>query len=370
MTNIDTPIKELNNKFNKFLEVYSNAYNSLDYDQLSLEELKQYVDEKIDYSLEEWLEEDVVDILNNINLTFLKTNKEDFVKIIDKYFNSAMDLYNFYEFEYTRFGGAINYLYPLNVIWLYLSAIYYEYINDETSAHSSYFLFMLKLLSELELVSRFSENMITEEIMILLDILEPEFKNIDELLFEDWLALNPKLAFVIGNYYLERKKYDSAVKSFEHGSQLNYDGRQSIEPFIEVAKNTYELGLLYLKGLGVKQDVEKAIELFTSSANEIGQAYLPIMGDIYYEGIGVSKDLEMALNCYCDINAYKCGNYVYYNVLNDVQIERIDNILQDKLKNEDLSEYELSEIVEIYREVVNDWDRATEVEELIAEKNK
>ena len=58
MTNIDTPIKELNNKFNKFLEAYCNAYNSLDYDQLSLEELKQYVDEEIDYSLEEWLSED------------------------------------------------------------------------------------------------------------------------------------------------------------------------------------------------------------------------------------------------------------------------------------------------------------------------
>lgn len=97
-------------------------------------------------------------------------------------------------------------------------------------------------------------------------------------------------------------------KAFEYYSKLasiktvkitiSYKG-ETTEIESPVALSKYNLGLLYLKGLGVAQDVNKGIELLKDAA-DLGNIYKAQMalGQIYYSNNYVPFDFELAKKYY------------------------------------------------------------------------
>ena len=57
----------------------------------------------------------------------------------------------------------------------------------------------------------------------------------------------------------------------------------------------YNLGVLYLKGLGVKRDVVTAWNLFIIAANAGQLKALYQVAKLFQNGIGIKKNLEMVL---------------------------------------------------------------------------
>lgn len=57
----------------------------------------------------------------------------------------------------------------------------------------------------------------------------------------------------------------------------------------------YNLGVLYLKGLGVKRDVVMACNLFLVAANAGQPKALYQVAKLFQKGIGLKKNLQMVL---------------------------------------------------------------------------
>ena len=58
------------------------------------------------------------------------------------------------------------------------------------------------------------------------------------------------------------------------------------------------LGSLYLTGRGVKQDYQKAKELYEKAANQGFDEALNILGGMYYNGEGIKQDYIKAKEFY------------------------------------------------------------------------
>lgn len=80
-------------------------------------------------------------------------------------------------------------------------------------------------------------------------------------------------------------------------------------------ESEYNLGVMYLHGEDVKQDLQKAFKYLSSSAKkEFIPAYINL-GIIYSNGIGVTKDLQKAFKYY-EMAANKGNPYGEYNLGN------------------------------------------------------
>lgn len=80
-------------------------------------------------------------------------------------------------------------------------------------------------------------------------------------------------------------------------------------------ESEYNLGVMYLHGEEVKQDLQKAYKYLSSSAKkEFVPAYINL-GIMYSNGIGVTKDLQKAFNYY-EKAANKGNPYGEYNLGN------------------------------------------------------
>lgn len=57
----------------------------------------------------------------------------------------------------------------------------------------------------------------------------------------------------------------------------------------------YNLGVVYLKGLGVKKDLKRACDLFMVSANSGQPKAFYQLAKMFHKGIGLKKDLTMVI---------------------------------------------------------------------------
>jgi len=87
---------------------------------------------------------------------------------------------------------------------------------------------------------------------------------------------------VDANKAIDKKDYKTAIVLLK---KMAYEGM--------IAK--YKLAQMHEYGWGVQKDINKAIFIYTLSANDGYEAARNRLGDIYLEGIGVKKDLEMAI---------------------------------------------------------------------------
>ena len=125
--------------------------------------------------------------------------------------------------------------------------------------------------------------------------------------------------------YMADKKYDEAMKAFKlvekakaiEGKTMqgvifanNDYSKKNVKKAVKLLKACSEtnpiaafyLATLYENGKGVEKDMQKAIELYTKSADAgygTAQSYL---GDIYYEGRGIEQNYTKAVEYY--LNAY------------------------------------------------------------------
>ena len=128
-------------------------------------------------------------------------------------------------------------------------------------------------------------------------------------LFEEcsnsFAAANFYLGVLYENGWGTAKDYKKAFEYYSKlasiptiGIKISYNGKTT-EMESPVALSKYNLGLLYLKGLGVAQDVNKGIELLKDAA-DLGNIYKAQMalGEIYYSNNYVPFDFELAKKYY------------------------------------------------------------------------
>lgn len=296
------------------------------------------------------------EILYTMNLAsdqakLILSDHEDFPLIVRIAYGASRQVYEFLEYQYPGFG-ALNYLAVLDPLLLYVCGRYYYSIDDLNLARSSMFLSLCALASN-------SHNI--EDVTQKVKYYEDHLDEVKQYIFADWLAVHPKVTFMIGQYYKDKKQYEKALEWFALGAKLDYEGRQSQEPFDRVAINEYELAMLYLQGLGTEKDYQEAHRWFVFTAQDIGSEHFPAFGDMYYEGLGVEVNKDFAFECYSHIfDDY--DNYYFFE-LNDLQKERLRTMLQEKERNCKTS-YDYHKLACIYDERFNDQDKFAELESL------
>lgn len=334
----------MNNTYIDFAPDFDKLVNVLGYD------ISYTGDEK--YELEE--QPDVYEFLEDFDqfVYFLNKDKESLIKYLEQYYGIANELYRYFEYEYPRFGGR-EYLSSLSQPQLYLCSKYFKSIGDKQKERIS----TLLMLCSCVYYGIFPNEG---------TLMEDQFENVKDLLGGDWLALHPQITFQLGRYFNWKGEYERAKEWFELGSKIDYEGRQSIEPFVEVGRNQYELGQMYLTGTGVTKDIDEAYRLFDLASSNAGQRSIPAIGDMYYEGLledeaSTSELLEM----YLGRNMYNAHLYIEYTFLTDVQKERVDELINKYLNNEDLTVNGLLRLARLYN---NNYGKKDDVFKSIALK--
>ena len=339
-------IDKVINKFKEYCEFVGDLRFSFDEKEKSNSTLSDWIDEEfiIDNQFES------CDIFN-----ICSVDKNVFVNFIKKYYKECMEIYDYYENEYDGFG-AYNYLGCIDTGLCYLCGLYFEEFGMNEEAVNAYFIVLcVHSLDNKEFV--IEDTWYTRE----LKMLERIFDDIKDKLYPDWLTAHPCVTYSIGNYYMLEKKYDKAFEWFSLGASFNYEGRQSIEPFIAVGYNQYELGKMYLNGEGIDIDYEEAYDLFTSAAINAGQNYIPIMGDMYYEGLGKNKNLNKALMCYADYNQYNKDKNIRYRDLDVKQIGRLESLIEKVLSKKKIRFEDIILAHEVYKNRIYDSEKCNEI---------
>lgn len=281
----------------------------------------------------------------------LKSRTPNLTAYLERYLDVAEDHYNFYEHEYHRFGPSTRFnLNVFSTFALYLCWKYYDSVGNEEKAKSAYFYMICQMTCY-----GFENEW--------LPFIKDDFDLVKDSICADWLTIHPIMTWQIGRYYIDAGEYAKARKFFKLGASLDYDGRQSIDPYIEVAKNKYELGMTYYYGQGVKQNYTTALKYFNAAAEDAGERSLPIIGDMYYEGLGVKQDYGEALECYCGYNRYNFDRPAYFKEMNDVQRERLYELLDRCGERSDLSFDQITRIRDVYEERLEDDEKAAEYEQ-------
>ena len=338
-------IESVKEKFKKYCEEVGDPRFSFD------------INKDSDILLCEIADEDFL-IDNNLNpddrFNICSIDENTLTKLIERSYERFMEIYNYYEYDYGRFGPR-NYLIEIDPSISYLCGLYFEEIGEKEKANDSYF---VGLCENAYVNSDFEESpwFIKE-----LKLKERIFDDIKDKLYPDFLTTHPYVTYVIGKYFILEEKYDKAFEWFSLGASFDYDGRQSIEPFIAVGHNQFELGKMYLYGQGVEKDYDMAYDLFASAAKNAGQDYIPIMGDMYFEGLGVDKDLNMALLCYTDFNTYNKYNIIPYRKLTEKQKERLSSLVNKVLSKKNIRFEDLKLAYLTYQNQIYDKVKGKEV---------
>ena len=89
--------------------------------------------------------------------------------------------------------------------------------------------------------------------------------------------------YYLGSIYIKEKDFNKALKYLQKSSDQGHP------------KASFNLGLMYLQGIGVEKDLNKAREYF-GKASALGDPKASFnLGLMYLQGIGVEKDLNKAL---------------------------------------------------------------------------
>lgn len=124
------------------------------------------------------------------------------------------------------------------------------------------------------------------------------------------IALGDRIYGMLALTYDKLQDYYNAEKYYEIGcNKGNGDAVQ--------AESCYNLGLMYYKGEGVRQDYYKAAKLYKKACDmKYGDA-CNNLGVLYGKGLGVRQNLSTAKHYFgkaCDLgNQVGCDNYKFYN---------------------------------------------------------
>ena len=126
--------------------------------------------------------------------------------------------------------------------------------------------------------------------------------------YEKSIALGVTSSYVtLGNAYFQIEDYYNANKYFKIGCE-KVDASQA------TATSCHNLGVLYDKGQGVRQDYRKAYELYKKTCDmKYGGLSCGALGSMYENGEGVRQNLSTAKQYYgkaCDLGSQiGCDNY-------------------------------------------------------------
>lgn len=116
------------------------------------------------------------------------------------------------------------------------------------------------------------------------------------------------ISWQLGYFYLESNDYFNAKKYFEIACNKFSDNDE-----LRKGTSCYELGVMYAKGRGVRQDYHKAAELYKKACDIKKALACNNLGFLYDEGLGVRQNLSLAKQYYgkaCDLgNQIGCDNY-------------------------------------------------------------
>ena len=84
-----------------------------------------------------------------------------------------------------------------------------------------------------------------------------------------------------GMHFYKSKDYKMAFKLFKKGADFDCTGRQIVYPYYLISKNQSMTADMYMKGLGVEKNIEKATKYYKLSGENCGKKNHMKMGDIY-----------------------------------------------------------------------------------------
>ena len=349
MENHQFGILEMQDAVNKIFEFFDEDYAMLYQDDFDEDEYNELLTDFLDS--EEF-------IFDSTPYELLRGNKEQLEKFFDKYYTLADEYYQYFEYKYSGFGDRRHYLTEIDSKIMYLCAQYFALMGDKEKEDKSY---LLALCCCDYFNKENLEDDVEKERVDFYALFEDAFETVKNMLHADWLALHPMVYHNIGLYYLTKKNYEKAFEFFELGSSIDYDGRQSIKPYVNVGKNIFELGQMYFKGLYVEQDYDKALELFEQAAKNAGEPSIPMIGDMYFYGYGVEEDRYEALQSYAAFNKHNLDLPVYYKELTQKQKENLESICQRYLTKPDLDFDDFNLLAKIYQYKLYDPEKLKEL---------
>ena len=210
--------------------------------------------------------EEIVELDFDEYLEIKKSDIESALEIIKTYFNDCLEHYKWLEFKSSRFDP--DYIPPYR--WDYL----YEYATimengiegvvepDDKRSIVAYFLMLITLFDKVYYVDfRCYPNL---------------EKNFDILIQEahcDWCVFVARSLFALGEYYVY-ENVQEAIKYYEAGASLNFDGRQTLLPFKVVADCNLASGILYYQGTEVEKNDDLAYKYFKTAIDTVGTSVI------------------------------------------------------------------------------------------------
>lgn len=191
-------------------------------------------------------------------------DKESFIEYLNYYYDSALKYYNYWEYEHCGFGSGFPIFWVFNPFILLICIKYFISINENEKAILS----ALFLMCELTYEKQPNDKEIKE--LWQYEACERQFEGLKDYIGNDWQAIHPIITRNIGLFYSKKGEYDKAFEYFSLGASIDYEGRQSQEPFSAVAQNLYALGLLYYKGRGTDKNLKEALKYIEMACDYTG----------------------------------------------------------------------------------------------------
>ncbi|KAK8882069.1 hypothetical protein M9Y10_044709 [Tritrichomonas musculus] len=131
-----------------------------------------------------------------------------------------------------------------------------------------------------------------------------------------------------------------------NGVNVKVDINKAIHYLEQVAlfnepNSQFILGSIYYKGEFIARDTNKAIQYLSLAANQNHQYAQNNLGFIYYSGECVTRDINRAIHFFSlaasqnDLNAINNLGYIYYNDLNFGKVETVINFLENAANKND-----------------------------------
>lgn len=183
---------------------------------------------------------------NDIEKNILNAcDENDYTMAID-YLHAVEYHVIFYSYFYFSFGDGIPYCSDTSAEILYRCAEYYEKKKDKKAADKAWLLFFLTTYPYDPLDDENFPDM------------KKHFNVVYKNAYPDWCCLFPRTLRLIAEYYESNEDYTKALRYYRKITKLNYEGRQSAEPFAYAARAYSKIADYYENGLGVEKDEKKA----------------------------------------------------------------------------------------------------------------
>ncbi len=267
----------------------------------------------------------------------LLLDEERLYKFFDIYYRFAKDFYKKIN-SFCSLKESMYYLDSLSYEVLCACSKYYYSINDIEKAnlmlYLSIYAFVRKYFKPRYCYLLHHNNYekgFGERFFRILNDFKEHLSSIKDYIYNDWCSMCPRITYFIGKYYLHLNDKKEAYSWFNLGSNLNYEGRQSDEPFNELSRNMYEKVLLLLED----KDYVGCEEVLNTFPLRTFRP-LPIESEIIPNYIN-ENDLEEVedykFKCYLNFNpSFKDVDvYLGFQYLDEEQKEEFERILNKKI---------------------------------------